>query len=127
LPRKSAAALAFANPAPSFARVSPPAGADAAQLEVFQQITNSVDAGHFEASDVPLLMAYVDAILLQRRSAKELAEHPNNTDALAAFSVAVRLLVLLAAKLKLSPMSRRHNYRKSAKPLSAYDAMEEDA
>src|SRR6478672_9850250 len=72
MPRRSAASLHF----PAFTRVerlTPPPELSPDERALFIDIVSATPAGHFRASDLPLICSYARAILLEREAAAHLA------------------------------------------------------
>lgn len=97
--RKSAANL-IAMPAVDGkpARVSPPTHLTARERKAFIELVASTDAKHFIASDVPLLVTYIQSIVLVRDAARK-------KDA-QSFEKLSRVSAMLATRLRLSPHAR---------------------
>ena len=108
----------------SIPRLRPPPGLSGAEDAVFRQTVAACAADHFTAADVPLLIAYCQAVLLVRSAFKEIElQFPT-------WQQATRTLAMLATKLRLCPHSRsdpktitRHS---RGVGISAYDLMELD-
>ena len=93
------------------------------QLVIENRIANSPPAA-FKASDLPLIVAYSYAVVLERRSAAELAA--GDYKALGRWIGAIKAMNSLATKLRLSPLSRGPNTptrpgSKVERPLSYYE------
>jgi hypothetical protein len=100
------------------------------ERQIFLDLVASAKAEHFRASDLPLLSAYCRAIALERRSAQELAA--GDDKALARWERAVKAMVALSMRLRLSPQSRAPNNPsrpggKPERPLSVYERMSLEA
>jgi hypothetical protein len=83
---------------------------------------------HFRNSDTPLLAAYCRAIALERRSAAALAK--GDDKALVRWREAVRAMIPLSLRLRLSPQARAPNNPTRPQPqlkpqaaLSYYDSV----
>ena len=96
--RKSAANLAALGLNGSPPRLTAPAGLLSEECALFDSVTSSLDPKHLRESDLPMLVAYVQASLLSRRLAR--------TDKVAEWEKATRLMATLATKLRLTPQSR---------------------
>ena len=108
MPRRSAASFEVPSSVTGeLARLTPPADLDKPEREIFLDLVSASKPGHFRASDLPLLSAYVRAIALERRSASELAA--GDTKALTRWERAVKSMVALSMRLRLSPQSRAAN------------------
>jgi hypothetical protein len=101
--RKSGAAIAVAGVSGAPARLKPPPSLSAAERVVFIDLVEAVDPKHFRASDMPLLCAYVHAVVLEASAAKKLAK---DSKALVLWEKSSRAMVALAARLRLCPQSR---------------------
>jgi hypothetical protein len=102
--RKSGAAIAIAQVDGAPPRLKPPPSLSPAERIVFIDLVEAVDPKHFRPSDLPLLCAYVHAVVLEASAAKKLAK--GDSRALATWEKASRAMVALAAKLRLCPQSR---------------------
>jgi hypothetical protein len=127
MPRQSAAAAAFPSVTGAPVRLSPPSDLGPDERQVFFDLVASAKPEHFRASDLPLLSAYVRAIALERRSSTELAAGEGQA-ALARWNGAVKAMVALSMRLRLSPQARQpHNPSrpggKPERPLSVYERM----
>jgi len=102
MPRRSAASFEVPSSVTGeLARLTPPADLDKPEREIFLDLVSASKPGHFRASDLPLLSAYVRAIAL------ELAA--GDTKALTRWERAVKSMVALSMRLRLSPQSRAAN------------------
>src|SRR5262245_16478073 len=93
------------------ARLAPPAGLDRRTAKVFAQIVATCPRGHFVESDTLLLVEYCRAALLAERADRELRRSGPvvNGKASAWLLVqekAVRAMVALSLRLRLSPSAR---------------------
>jgi hypothetical protein len=130
MPRRSTASLSIAHLSPLPGRLRSPAELGAVEAEVFRATVAAVPQGHFAAEDLPLLCAYVRAITLERRAAKELAAGAVIGSVpspwLAVHAEMVKALSALSVRLRIGPKSRApSNNRRSAGSggtPSAYDA-----
>jgi hypothetical protein len=124
MPRRSAASFEFPNVSGVPARLTPPSDLSPEERQLFADIISSTKPEHFKSSDTPLLCAYVRAIVLERRSAAELAE--GDDKALARWNGATKAMVSLSMRLRLSPQSRQPNNpsrpgSRPERPLSYYE------
>ncbi len=129
MPRQSSAALstltAF-NPAGTAARLSPPAELSESERRAFLDIVLATKSSHFEVSDLPLLCAYVRAVLVERQAATELARAPvidgDVSPWLRVHSAAIKNMLGLSMRLRLSPQARAPNNptRKAATSAVSY-------
>ena len=129
MPRKSAAALAFQDVIRT-ERLTAPADLNPDERAVFVGIVGTVAADHFRPSDLPLLSAYVRAIVREREASEQLAQGVVSIDNKLSSWVTVQAQALkqmmsLARMLKLTPLARRSNPSRPGKPqqLSYYDQM----
>jgi phage terminase small subunit len=89
-----------------------PAGLSAEEERVLQQLLTSVDAGHFTPSDMPLLVAYCQAVAQHDRAVQAIRCEGDVVDGKASPWVVVlekaqRAMVALSMRLRLSPQARR--------------------
>jgi hypothetical protein len=127
MPRQPASLAAFPNVTGAPPRLSPPSDLGPDERVVFLDIIAASKPDAFKASDSPLLSAFCRAILLERRSAATLAGGYDK-EALAAWNAAVKAVVALSMRLRLSPQSRAPNNptnraSKPERPLSVYEMM----
>lgn len=101
--RKSAASLSVVTPITALPRLKPPADAREAEAELFRTIVSQCAADHFVASDAPLLLAYVQAVLLSRWTFQQIQEGGIGVQV---WQQAARTMATLATKLRLCPHSR---------------------
>jgi len=108
--RKSAANLVTLVVDGSPARLGPPASLPEVERAIFVALVDACDPRHFQASDLPLLVQYVQAIVL----ANEVAEHLRTEGAvvkgkpspwLLVLEKSQRAVVALSMRLRLSPQS----------------------
>jgi hypothetical protein len=108
MPRTPASAIGFPDVSGVPARLSPPPDLSPDERQIFVDIVASAKPEAFRASDLPLLSAYCRAIALEARSAQELAAGAGK-EALASWNGAVKAMLGLAMRLRLSPQSRQPN------------------
>jgi hypothetical protein len=127
MPRQSAASLGFPSVTGLPPRLSPPADLGVEERQVFLDLIAASRADSFRPSDSPLLSAYCRAIALERRSAQELAA--GDAQALGRWNGAVKAMLGLAMRLRLSPQARAPNNpsRPGAKPERALSYYEQQA
>jgi hypothetical protein len=126
MPRRSAASFAIPSVTGLPPRPTPPADLDEPERSVFIDLVAASKPDHFRSSDLPLLAAYCRAIVLERRSAQELAA--GDDKAVVRWNAATKAMVSLSMRLRLSPQSRQpHNpSRPGGRPereLSVYEKM----
>jgi hypothetical protein len=97
--RKSATRLAINNVDGSPPRLVLPAGLNAKERALFEQVVNATDPGHFRKGDVPMLIAFVQASLLSRALGRDSSQ-------IKEWERATRTLASLATRLRLTPHSR---------------------
>jgi phage terminase small subunit len=108
--RRSAADLAISvDGKPE--RLKPPTHLGPDERRRFDELVESCDSTHFRRSDLPLLCRYVEADALGERAAAELRVsgpviNGRASPWLTAQEKAVRALVALSMRLRLSPQSR---------------------
>jgi hypothetical protein len=103
MPRRSAASLSVVPIANHRHRIEPPSGLSAAERDLFQKLVAQCPPAQFSPSDAPLLVAYVQAVLLSRWAFKEAAE---DSALLPTWERACKTMAVLATKLRLCPHSR---------------------
>ena len=134
MPRKSLAALSTLRIDGKPSRLSPPAGLAADAKRIFTGIVSACGPEQFQASDLPLLSQYAQAIALAERAVKELNRQPvigtRASPWLGISEKAWRATVALAPKLRLTPSSRYDSRaaqrRGSGPPASFYETMGAD-
>ena len=133
MPRKSAAELSLVTGIGSRAnRLRPPPTLSEPERTAFVEIVGSCDPKHFVRSDLPLLCRYAEASVLAELAAHELRQGAviggRPSPWIAVQEKAVRAMVALSMRLRLSPQARQPNNpsRKAAGGISAYDLMEPD-
>jgi hypothetical protein len=112
MPRQSAASLQFSGVTRT-ERLPPPPDLRPSERMIFFDIVNACRADHFQPGDVPLLVAYVRAILAERTASEHLAVHSRvglDNKLNAWFTVqmmAQKSMLQISRALKLSPIARR--------------------
>jgi hypothetical protein len=84
-------------------RLDPPSTLDDRERTLFVQIVEACAPTHFAKSDVHLLIAYVQSILLSQQAIKWAAKDPSA--ALATWEKSTRMQATLATRLRLAPQS----------------------
>jgi hypothetical protein len=124
--RKSVAALSVVTPISALPRLRPPEGLSEGEASLFRTIVAQAGADHFVDTDVPLIVAYVQAILLTRWAFKAMGEE---AVAFQTWQQAARTMATLATKLRLCPHSRTDpktvTRRAGGVGVSFYDTMED--
>ena len=80
-------------------RLETPAGLNAKEREMFAELVNSTNPDHFRPSDIPMLIAFVQASLLSRKLAR--------SGTISDWEKATRCLSSLATRLRLTRMRGR--------------------
>jgi phage terminase small subunit len=129
MPRRSAASLAVIPPvsgAPP--RLTPPPELGERERVIFLDLVTSLPANHFAPSDVPLLARYCEAAALAERAALALRDAPMTVDGrpnplITVHGGAVKSLLGLSLKLRLSPQARTPNQPRRPVRVSVYERM----
>ena len=91
-------------------RLEPPASLPDAERKTFLDLVNGCDPEHFRLCDLPLLVRYSESIVLADRAAQELRKGAiikgRTSPWLAVQREAVKAMVALSIRLRLSPQSR---------------------
>jgi hypothetical protein len=101
-------ALAWIGPPP---RLVAPPGLGESERRVFVDIVAACEPEHFRPSDMPLLVAYCRAVVLEDRAAQEYAKAPvTPAGQISPWSIvhgnALKSLLGLSLRLRLSPQGR---------------------
>jgi hypothetical protein len=96
---------------PNANKLRPPSGLPKPEREVFAELIASNPASHFRVSDMPLLIQYCSAVVLNERAAAELRIAPITPEGKASPWLVIsekthRATVALAMRLRLSPQAR---------------------
>jgi phage terminase small subunit len=131
MPRKSAASLSVIPLETRSNRLCPPASLSESERAVFVDVITSCKANHFQQSDLSLLCRYAELSVLAEQAAGHLkTEGPVIAGRVNPWLVvqekAVRGLVALSMRLRLSPQARQPNNPSRAAPVSHYDKMRLD-
>jgi phage terminase small subunit len=106
-------------------RVRPPPNLSAPERKIFIHLVDSCAADHFKPSDLPLLRCYAEAIDLAERAACELRKSPVLDGKISPWVTvqekAVRTIVALSLRLRLSPQARLRKAQSPQVPRSYYD------
>jgi uncharacterized protein (TIGR03382 family) len=97
--RPSAEIFALNVPESEPPRIVAPAGLSTKERALFNQTVAGCSATHFRQSDAPMLVAFVGAVLLSRRLARDASR-------VAEWEKVTRTMAMLATKLRMTPMSR---------------------
>jgi phage terminase small subunit len=113
MPRKSAAHLAINVPRLAANRLRPPATMSKPERKVFAQLVGTNPANHFRQSDAPLLHVYCEVIITLRTAASELKKgvvfDGKISPWVAVQERAIKSMVALSMRLRLSPQARAPN------------------
>ncbi len=101
--KKSAASLSVVSPVTALPRLKPPEGLTESEAKLFRDLVAKAAPDHFVETDVPLIVAYAQAILLARWAFKAMGEQDI---AFQTWQQAARTMAALATKLRLCPHSR---------------------
>jgi len=125
---RATAAIVNVDGTPS--RLEPPVSLSGPECFVFANLVASCDPDHFRQSDAPLLCRYAEAVVLAEKASQELRRHGAVTKDgrvsgwITVQEKAVRALVSLSMRLRLSPQARldakKLDRRGGGRP-SAYD------
>jgi phage terminase small subunit len=125
MPRRSSASLSVVPSIAFSARLAPPADLSPEERAIFISLVGSKRVEAFEPSDMPLLCAYCTAIVLEQRAAAALrAEGPviagSPSPWLQAHAQAVKYMLALSLRLRLSPQGRRSPDRPGRVPVLSF-------
>jgi phage terminase small subunit len=89
-----------------------PTGLSDQEERVFRQLLASVDGTHFHPSDLPLLVAYCQAVAQHDRAVQAIRREGDVVDGkpspwVVVLEKAQRAMVALSMRLRLSPQARR--------------------
>jgi phage terminase small subunit len=120
--RKSADALSVVEVDGRPPQLQPPASLSDAERAVFTHIAGTVDRRHFQPADMPLLVRYCEATVLAEQAATELRDSGAVLDGrpcpwITVQEKAVRALVALSGRLRLSPQARSPANVQRAEPV----------
>jgi phage terminase small subunit len=108
--RKSAAALSVIPVDGKPNRLQPPPSLSEAERKIFIDIVTACEPQHFRPADLPLLVRYVEACVLADQAAEQLRLGPvidgKPSPWVTIQEKAVRAIVALSMRLRLSPQSR---------------------
>ena len=128
MPRKSAASLNVVAVDSRSVRLRPPPDLPQPERDLFVALVAANPPAHFRDSDLPLLVQYCTASILNDRAAAELRAAPivdgRPSPWLAIFEKTNRAMLGLSMRLRLSPQARQaNNPSRPAPPVSAYEKM----
>jgi phage terminase small subunit len=133
MPRQSAADRATIRVDGKVSRLKPPSSLSAAECEIFTTIVGTCTPEHFRESDLPLLLRFVESTVLAETAAAHLRRDgavvgKRLNPWLHAQEKAIRSLVALSMRLRISPQSRcataiRRDTPRSTRA-SVYDLLE---
>jgi phage terminase small subunit len=108
--RKSGASLGVLQVDGKPNRLNPPTSLSAAERAIFFDVVAACDRDHFRPSDLPLLVRYVEAAALGDQAAEQLrlgaVINGKTSPWIIVQEKAVRAMVALSMRLRLSPQSR---------------------
>ena len=111
-------------------RLSPPADLQREdERRLFLDLILASEPSHFRASDLPLLSAYVRAVLLERTASMQLEREGHITARgqpspwLAVLAQAHKSISTFSHRLRLSPQGRSPTNQKRSAPTSYYDRL----
>ena len=84
-------------------RIDPPESLTEPERILFCELVSNCEPEHLRPADQPLLLAYIQAILVSQDAVKRVVDDPA---ALVIWEKSTRLLSSLAARLRLCPQSR---------------------
>jgi hypothetical protein len=87
-------------------RVEPPPDLSKEEMSAFRALVATVAPEHFTKTDVPLIVAYVQATQISRRAAIALDDDFVSRDTLALWDRSTKMMATLATRLRLAPQSR---------------------
>jgi phage terminase small subunit len=110
MPRRSAADLATPRINTETATLQPPATLPEAERAIFNDLVAACNPKHFRASDLPLLVRYVESCALADQAAQELRKgavvNGKTNPWIVVQEKSVRAMVALSMRLRLSPQAR---------------------
>jgi len=131
VPRKSQAELTIVRPEVDTkpTRPRPPDSLNDRERRLFLDLINATAPTHFRSSDLPLLLQYVQLSVLAADASAAISTEGAVLDDgllnpfLAVQTRAVRLMALLATRLRLSPQSRltQRQASRQTSPMSYYE------
>ena len=125
MPRKSQASLSMVSIDARQSRLRPPASLSDSERAAFTDIVSTTKANHFVASDLTLLCRYAEATVLAEQAALHLRqEGPVIAGRVSPWITvqekAVRALVSLSMRLRLSPQARAPNNPTRPQPTTSH-------
>ena len=127
MPRRSTASLAVVKVDAQSARLRPPPELGEDEREVWINVVGACSEKHFERSDMPLLARYCESVVLARRAAAALASEGaviggvRTNPWLSVQEKAIRAMVSLSMRLRVSPQARRETPAAKGPPASPYE------
>jgi phage terminase small subunit len=130
MPRRSAASLATPSDQ-RVTRLKPPASLSKPERAAFVDLVSSCDPKHFAQSDMPLVIRYVEAIAQADQAALRIRTdgaviNGKPSPWVMIQEKAVRSLVMLALRLRLSPQARQPNRLRQPDKRSYYEVQDYD-
>jgi hypothetical protein len=80
-------------------RLTAPASLTSGERTLFDDLVGACDSSHFRKSDLPLLIAFIQAAVISQAAAHDPGE-------IAVWEKSTRMLATLATRLRLAPQSR---------------------
>jgi phage terminase small subunit len=114
-------------------RIPPPAGLGQAEKRAFTDLITSVPASQFVRSDLALLTSWAETVALRERMAARIAVEGEITEAgkvnpaVAIHREAVKTLIALALRLRVSPQARRQEPPRQKVVTSYYERLDLEA
>ncbi len=93
------------QPNPLAPRLKAPESLSTPERSIFEQIVKSVEARHFQASDLPVLVSFVQVTAACLAQAKRAAQDPSK-DSIAGWDKLLRTQLALARSLRLTTQAR---------------------
>ncbi len=110
MPRKLAAALSVIPVDGKPSRLHPPSSLSEAERKIFIDLVKCCEPSHLRKSDLPLLVRYCETIVMADQAAAELRKGTvvdgRPSPWLAVQREAIKAMVALSMRLRLSPQSR---------------------
>ena len=103
MPRRSAAELQIVPIERHYKRIETPPALSGVEQELFERIVKQCAPMHFTEADSPLLVSYVQSIVLADMAYETALASPDN---LPAWERCVKTMATLSVKLRLNPHSR---------------------
>jgi phage terminase small subunit len=130
MPRKGSLSLSIV-PTARLSRLSPPSTLSEAERSIFLDLVTACPAKQFQKSDMPLLVRYCEANALGDLASSRLRDDGvivggRPSPWITVQEKAVRAVVALSMRLRLSPQARQPNNPSRKTPVSYYERMTVD-